>query len=48
MFAAASDERRADGAGVVRDFLNRVRVEKAKNLLGNPHLRVNEAAFVSY
>jgi AraC-like DNA-binding protein/ligand-binding sensor protein len=27
------------------DFLNRVRVEKAKNLLENPHLRVNEAAF---
>jgi AraC-like DNA-binding protein len=27
------------------DFLNRVRVEKAKNLLENPHLRVNQAAF---
>ena len=27
------------------DFLNRVRVEKAKNLLENPHLRINEAAF---
>jgi AraC-like DNA-binding protein len=27
------------------DFLNRVRVEKAKNLLENPHLCVNEAAF---
>jgi AraC-like DNA-binding protein/ligand-binding sensor protein len=27
------------------DFLNRVRVEKAKNLLENPHLRVNEVAF---
>lgn len=27
------------------DYLSRVRVEKAKHLLGNPHLRVSEIAF---
>ena len=27
------------------DYLSRVRVEKAKNLLQNPHLRVSEIAF---
>ena len=27
------------------DFLNRVRVEKAKNLLENPHTRIGEIAY---